>query len=165
MTVAASSTLAVNSGVAIRGWTINSLSYLNIYGNLVVSGTNFSDIIFGSMFSSPAKDDWGGLRFYSGSRSAISGATFEYARAAIAYTDSPINLSNVKFNENNLGCRPIPLLWLINQRFRRNFYQQHRHHQSGRIVVKLTIHPGLSLEIGVLACYAFMACLWYLSKL
>ena len=55
------------------------------------------------MFSSPAKDDWGGLRFYSGSRSAISGATFEYARAAIAYTDSPINLSNVKFNENNLG--------------------------------------------------------------
>ena len=103
VTVAASSTLVVNSGVAIKGWTINSLSYLNVYGNLVVSGANFSDIVFGSMFSSPAKDDWGGLRFYYGSRSAIAGATFEYAGAAIAYTDSPINLSNVKFNENTLG--------------------------------------------------------------
>ena len=103
VTVAAGSALAVNSGVVIKGWTINSLSYLHVYGNLVVSGANFSDIVFGSMFSSPAKDDWGGLRFYSGSRSAIAGATFEYARAAIAYTDSPINLSNVKFSENTLG--------------------------------------------------------------
>ena len=79
VTVAASSTLAVNSGVAIKGWTINSPSYLNIYGNLVVAGTNFSDIIFGSMFSSPAKGNWGGVRLYSGSYSGISGATFEYA--------------------------------------------------------------------------------------
>ena len=55
------------------------------------------------MFSSPTKDDWGGLRLYSSSRSAIAGATFEYARAYHRYTDSPINLSNVKFNENSLG--------------------------------------------------------------
>ena len=82
VTVAASSTLAVNSGVAIKGWSIGSTSYLNVYGNLVVSGANFSDIVFGSMFSSPAKDDWGGVRLYSGSQSDISGATFEYARAS-----------------------------------------------------------------------------------
>ena len=103
VTVAASSTLSVNSGIAIKGWNNSSTSYLNVYGSLVVSGADFSDIIFGSMYSSPAKGNWGGIRFYSGSQSAISGATFEHANAAIAYTDSPINLSNVKFNENNLG--------------------------------------------------------------
>ena len=113
MTVAASSTLAVNSGVVIKGWSINSISYLNVYGNLVVSGANFSDIVFGSMFSSPAKGNWGGLRFYSGSRSAIAGATFEYAGTAMTYTDSPINLSNVKFNENTLGVSADSASWLI----------------------------------------------------
>jgi len=95
--------LAINPNIVIKGWNNSSTSYLNIYGNLVVSGVNFSDIVFGSMYSSPVKGNWGGLRFYSGSQSAISGATFEYANTAITYTDSPINLSNVKFNENNLG--------------------------------------------------------------
>ena len=103
VTVAASSTLAVNSGATIKGWNNSATSYLNVYGNLVVSGANFSDIIFSSMYSSPAKGNWGGLRFYSGSQSSISGATFEYANTAISYNDSPINLSNVRFNENNLG--------------------------------------------------------------
>ena len=104
VTVAAGSTLAVNSGVALKGWFNNSTSYLNVYGNLVVSGTNFSDIVFGSMFSSPAKGNWGGVRLYSGSYSSISGATFEYANTALTYNSSPISLANVKFNENNLGC-------------------------------------------------------------
>jgi len=103
VTVVASSTLAINPNIVIKGWNNSSTSYLNIYGNLVVSGANFSDIVFGSMYDSPVKGNWGGLRFYSGSISTISGATFEYANTAIAYTDSPINLSNVKFNENNLG--------------------------------------------------------------
>ena len=103
VTVVASSTLAVNSGATIKGWNNSSTSYLNVYGNLVIPGVNFSDIVFGSMYDSPAKGNWGGLRFYSGSQSAISGATFEYANTAISYNDSPINLSNVKFNENNLG--------------------------------------------------------------
>ncbi|OGF92079.1 hypothetical protein A3H05_02715 [Candidatus Giovannonibacteria bacterium RIFCSPLOWO2_12_FULL_43_26] len=103
VTVVASSTLAVNSGATIKGWNNSSTSYLNVYGNLVIPGVNFSDIVFGSMYDSPAKGNWGGLRFYSGSISTISGATFEYANTAITYTDSPINLSNVNFNENNLG--------------------------------------------------------------
>ncbi|MEK7523373.1 MAG: hypothetical protein AAB569_07320, partial [Patescibacteria group bacterium] len=100
---AASSTLAVNPGAIIKGWNTVSTSYLNIYGNLIVSGANFSDIIFGSMYNSPAKGNWGGIRLYSGSQSNISGATFEYAGTAISYNGSPLNLSNIKFNENNLG--------------------------------------------------------------
>ena len=103
VTVAASSTLAVNPNIVIKGWNNSSTSYLNVYGSLVVSGADFSDIVFGSMYNSSAKGNWGGIRFYSGSNSTISGATFEYANTAIAYTNSPISLSNVKFNENNLG--------------------------------------------------------------
>ena len=101
--VAANSALAVNSGAIIKGWNVVSTSYLSVYGNLIASGTNFSDIVFGSMFSSPAKGNWGGVRLYSGSQSNIYGATFEYADTAISYNGSPLNLSNVKFNENNLG--------------------------------------------------------------
>ena len=108
MTVAASSTLAVNPGAVIKGWTINSLSYLHVYGNIVVSGANFSDIVFGSMFSSPAKGNWGGVRLYSGSYSNISGATFEYAGTAMTYNGSSLNLANVKFNENTLGLSADP---------------------------------------------------------
>ena len=55
------------------------------------------------MFSSPAKGNWGGVRLYSGSQSDISGATFEYANTAMTYNGSPLNLANVKFNENTLG--------------------------------------------------------------
>ena len=79
-----------------------------------------------------------GIRLYSGSQSNISGATFEYARAAIAYTGSPINLSNVKFSENTLGVSAdsASLAYPITAS-KYNLHQQHRHHQSGRVVVKL----------------------------
>jgi len=104
VTVAASSTLAINPGITIKGWNNSATSYLNIYGNLIISGANFSDIIFGSMYDSPAKGNWGGLRFYSGSQSAISGATFEYADSASR--TYPITASNVTFTNNTATTSP-----------------------------------------------------------
>lgn len=104
--VQATSTLVIEPGVTVKGeggsW---SGGRLDIYGTLLVQGSDSNDIIFSSNLATPAKGDWRGIKMYAGSRSEIKGATFSYADTALTYTDSLINLENVSIENNNLGVK------------------------------------------------------------
>ena len=103
ISVASSTTLTIESGTVFRAGGGYWGGRLDVYGNLLVKGAAVGDIIFTSNMASPNKGDWNGIKMYQGSYSEIAGAIFSYADKAITYDDSKINLSNVKFSENNLA--------------------------------------------------------------
>ncbi len=104
--IVASSTLVIEPGVVIKGSDPREPLF-EVYGNLIIAGTNPDDIVFTSFYDDggsivPNKGQWSGIVMKPGSFSDIKGATFKYADTAITYQNSPINLDNVKFLENNL---------------------------------------------------------------
>lgn len=105
--VNATSTLVIESGVRIEGRVWAPAGRLDIYGNLVVQGTNPNDVIFTSLSSTPDKGDWYGIKMYPGSTSDIRGATISYTSTALDYQDSPINLENVSIENNTLGVKAL----------------------------------------------------------
>ncbi len=103
VSVADSSTLQIGSGVAVKGDDVGATSRLDVYGELLIDGSDYSDIVFTCNSSSPAKGCWNGLIMKSGSYSDIRGVTFSYANTALTYENSAINLSQVRFSSNNLA--------------------------------------------------------------
>ncbi len=78
-------------------------SGLSVSGNLFIEGLNSGDVIFTSISSTPSRGDWKGIYALPGSLTNIKGTTFSYADTAISYVGSPINLENVRFENNNLA--------------------------------------------------------------
>ena len=101
--VVASSTLVVESGTIIKATKIGSTAFLNVYGRFITSGLSSSDILFDSDMPTQNKGDWGGIKMNPGSYSNINGVTIGHADTALTYENSVINLSNVKFLNNNLA--------------------------------------------------------------
>jgi parallel beta-helix repeat protein len=105
ITVATGVTLSVDSGVAIKGSGGHWGGRLDVYGNLLVNGSTAGDVVFSSNSGSPNKGDWQGIRMYSSSSSNIKGATISYAEKGIVYESSPLNLENVRLENNTLGIQ------------------------------------------------------------
>ncbi len=113
-TVIANSTLIIPKDIIIK-----SDKYLNVEGNLFVEGENSADIILTSFYDDSVSGDtnndgsatqnnhglWQGIVMKPGSYSEIKGATFRYADTALTYQNSPINLSSVRFEGNNLAIK------------------------------------------------------------
>ncbi|MFH1956807.1 MAG: hypothetical protein ABIJ28_04125 [Patescibacteria group bacterium] len=111
--VAASSTLEIGPGVVFKFSKVNHTGQLEIYGNFIVSGTGPDSVIFTSIYDGldgveADMGQWNGIFMKPGSYSDIRGASFKYANIALIYQNSPVNLSNVKFFQNNLGIYADP---------------------------------------------------------
>ncbi len=112
--VIANSALIISKGIVIK-----SDKSLNVEGNLFVQGENSADIVLTSLYDDSISGDtnndgsatennyglWQGVVLKPGSYSEIRGATFRYANTALTYQNSPINLSNIKFEGNNLAIK------------------------------------------------------------
>ncbi|MFA4890489.1 MAG: hypothetical protein WC587_02560, partial [Candidatus Paceibacterota bacterium] len=108
VSVASSTTLTIEPGVTVTGSGKFGGGRLDVYGNLLIQGIIASDVTFTSFWasSSPLKHiGWYGIRMYSGSSSNIKGATIGYAENGIVYENSPVNLENVKFENNNIAVK------------------------------------------------------------
>lgn len=105
ISVASSTTLTIEPGVTIKCGGGYWGGRLDVSGNLLVNGISAGNVIFTSSSASPNPGDWQGIRLYSGSYSNIKGATFGYAEKALVYENSPVNLENVKFENNKLAVQ------------------------------------------------------------
>lgn len=113
-------TVVPNSALIIpKDIIIKSDKSLNVEGNLLVEGENSADVVLTSLYDDSISGDtnndgsatennyglWQGIVLKPGSYSEIKGATFRYANTALTYQNSPINLSNIKFEGNNLAIK------------------------------------------------------------
>jgi len=105
VSVASSTTLIIEPGVIIKCGGGYWGGRLDVYGTLLIQGNYASNVVFSSNSVSPGKEDWQGLRMYLGSYSNIKGVTISNSYNAVSYENSPINLENVKFENNSIGVK------------------------------------------------------------
>jgi len=110
-TVTASSTLVIEPGVVLKMQNYP----LFVRGHLKVAGEDGNIVLFTSMYDDSDGNDAGNdgastgivgnqvVEFYNGATSDINYAEFRYMKIGTAYTNSPIDLENVTYSNNDLG--------------------------------------------------------------
>ncbi|MCP4308258.1 MAG: hypothetical protein GY788_25945, partial [bacterium] len=129
LTIPISSNLSLSPGVIIKGWHPQTGNYnINVYGTLSATGTISQPIVFTSRAddtyggdtnndgnaSLPTRDDWGSIRFYSGSRlAAIDHVIIAYGWIGLHFLDvgpdTDLTIANTQFISNSY--RAIQMDW------------------------------------------------------
>jgi hypothetical protein len=111
LTVLASSTLKIDPGVTIKMGN----KKFDVYGNIDIGNLEGERVLFTvvsddsdgfDVDNSPQPEDisfgkWNGLYLKDGSTSSIKNAEFRYMRYGVKYENSPINLENIVFRNND----------------------------------------------------------------
>ena len=106
LTIAAGVTVEVDGGDTQGGGTDTGRTELIVEGTLLTQGSAMAPVRFTSGETSPARQDWYGIRLV-GSASTLAGLQVEYAYAALHDTTSGSQISDSSFSDSRYGVQAV----------------------------------------------------------
>lgn len=103
LTVNSGVTLTIESGVEL---SFGGGSMIDVYGNLVVSGSEGNEVLFTSFQESPAESDWVGIIVNSGGTLTLDYSIVEYASYGLKFKDGSFGSASnnlIRYTSTGIG--------------------------------------------------------------